>query len=556
MEAKLEQIDIVIISVLPIDELQPLLTAFGIKKGEKFHERIEGVRFWIGHIESKHYPEKLKFALTSVGAAGNVLSSVFVQQVISITKPKVALLFGIAAGLKEKCSLGDVVVSTKVVGYEPARKEIEGSIGRPQFFEPPHILLQDVLFFDPHEYNYLCRLNSVLNENENKLIGKDFTPTIHTAIIASGEKLIVDGSIDELRRTIHEKIRAVEMEALGFATACRTREKEIPWLVVRGISDYGDPSKPNTKEWRKIAAMTAAVYIKMFIMEGLISIRAHSFSEKIFQQPTLPEDSRYVKFEIPDFVRNELKKAEIEMPYIPFIWDMSFDDLEAMCLSRNHRIPKEKIHQLLHAARNKAYTVKYWDQTYDDDPRGLNIHAWRSELKMVLAKLGLQNFKIKKVLTVGSGNGLELEDTLDDAGNLICADISEKSLTIAKKKYPNIEVIVNPAENLGDIGSSSVDLYISLRTYQATLFTLERAIIEAYRVLRSGGVILLSIANGHVVEEKKLIRGIVAPSTNIVDSDRPYMIIDKIRRKLEVLGFEEMGITSGIAEIYIYGRKC
>jgi hypothetical protein len=25
----------------------------------------------------------------------------------------------------EKCSLGDVVVSTKVVGYEPARKEIE-----------------------------------------------------------------------------------------------------------------------------------------------------------------------------------------------------------------------------------------------------------------------------------------------------------------------------------------------------------------------------------------------------------------------------------------------
>ncbi len=200
--------------------------------------------------------------------------------------------------------------------------------------------------------------------------------------------------------------------------------------------------------------------------------------------------------------------------------------------------------------------MKYWDQTYDDDPRGLNIYAWRSELKMVLAKLGLQNFKIKKVLTVGSGNGLELEDTLDNAGHLICADISEKSLAIAKKKYPHIEAIVNPAENLCDIDSSSVDLYISLRTYQATLFTLECAIIEAYRVLRSGGVILLSIANGHVVEEKKIIRGIVVPSTNIVDSDRPYMIIDKIRRKLEVLGFEEMGITSGIAEIYIYGRKC
>ena len=46
------------------------------------------------------------------------------------------------------------------------------------------------------------------------------------------------------------------MEGSGFASACE--EYGVPWLVFRGISDYGDRDKPLFQQWQTTAALSAA----------------------------------------------------------------------------------------------------------------------------------------------------------------------------------------------------------------------------------------------------------------------------------------------------------
>src|SRR5207249_1098766 len=61
------------------------------------------------------------------------------------------------------------------------------------------------------------------------------------------------------------KIAAGEMEAAGFATACDKHKTD--WLVVRGISDFGDKFK--TSAFFVFAAKSAAVVLCDLIRHAL-----------------------------------------------------------------------------------------------------------------------------------------------------------------------------------------------------------------------------------------------------------------------------------------------
>jgi nucleoside phosphorylase len=80
----------------------------------------------------------------------------------------------------------------------------------------------------------------------------DSTPKIHYGNIASGNKVIKDGTTrDEIAKK--EGVICFEMEAAGLMDSFRC-------LVIRGICDYADSHK--NKIWQPYAAATAAAYAK------------------------------------------------------------------------------------------------------------------------------------------------------------------------------------------------------------------------------------------------------------------------------------------------------
>jgi nucleoside phosphorylase len=182
---------------------------------------------------------------------------------------------GIAAGMRGKVKIGEVVFAERIVAYEPAALAEKDGGGReeqrrPEILEVPHTVQQDVAGYGIDGARLLERYSGLGWE-----IPRDegWQGNVVTAIdvkkgvtIASGEKLLRDpGKLREVRADIHGKVEAGDMEAHGFARACE--QQSVPWLVIRGISDFGDSFKDD--RFHDLAARTAAVAMVDFLERGL-----------------------------------------------------------------------------------------------------------------------------------------------------------------------------------------------------------------------------------------------------------------------------------------------
>jgi len=210
---------------------------------------------------------------------GNPSAAVVAAGLIHRHTPRAFFLMGIAAGVRGKIRIGDVVLSDRVVAYEPAALVRAGGTAtvqpRPEIDRAPYGMLQDVVAYraDPKRLREAFaraggKVPVAPHGKEEDQYREHVASSIAARLgtIASGEKLLRDpGKLVALRDTMHGKIEAGEMEAAGVVEACRPRH--TPWLVVRGISDFGDELKSDA--FHTFAARAAATVLVDFVAWGL-----------------------------------------------------------------------------------------------------------------------------------------------------------------------------------------------------------------------------------------------------------------------------------------------
>ena len=235
--------------------------------------------------------------------------------------------------------------------------------------------------------------------------------------------------------------------------------------------------------------------------------------------------------------------------------DLTAADVVAMCTAQG--ADRAKAESVIDGIRDEYFTKKYLEYTYELDLRGLSP-GWEREPLRLLADRHAPPSR-STVLAVGVGNGLELPYLYEEVQELIAVDISQRMLTAAEERFSNAKYVCNTAENLVDIKASSVDSYVSLRTYQSSLFGIRDAFREAYRVLKPTGVFVVSIANGYVdvIDGKKqIVRGLQIPGTRtVVDRDTPFRIAKGILQLLEDYGFQDLDFHEGQTDLYAAGVK-
>lgn len=272
------------------------------------------------------------------------------------------------------------------------------------------------------------------------------------------------------------------------------------------------------------------------------------------KQELLPNSSLYVSKQISDIMLDFIQRSGYKINDIYTEWDLSLDDIIENCKCKLG-IRDIEIDNIIFEARSYSYDKKYCDYTYDDDYRGFN-DLWQKEFRDILTILNIsENISGYKIIDVGVGNGLEAKLIFNNVKELTLVDIAKDSLKRAKELIPHSNIIVSAAENLKSVSDESQDIYVSFRTYQSSYFDIKRSIREANRILKPNGTIIISIANGFIDQNKKIIPGLVIPKTQFIDKNRPYKLIDIIRNQLNLLRFENIGIRTGIGEIYIYGRR-
>jgi nucleoside phosphorylase len=282
-------------------ELPAVLKAFNIPPDKVEDELLDNQRYWFSTIQSRKTGKNQSIVITSIGTSGNIDSATATNILIQHYHPDLLILTGICAGIEGKVDLCDVVASEEVIGYEIGRLTSAGLEQRPRAEVPPNQILQDLRFFQKENdwFDLFSKLQATLNENQLPMEQNRNKPKSCLGIIASGEKLFADGSLNEIRKAFHERIRAGEMESIGFSSVCN--QFEIPWIVVKGISDFGNPLTKDGRlrdKYHFSAANAAASWIKVFIESGyskpFLSPEIKSYkNNKIIAENTVDE-IRYI----------------------------------------------------------------------------------------------------------------------------------------------------------------------------------------------------------------------------------------------------------------------
>jgi nucleoside phosphorylase len=270
------QTDVVILTVIPA-ELHAALSALGIPEGSRRKDEL-GTVYHYGQIASRLGGRSLSVVVGCIGMAGNPSAAAAAAEFIQSHQPKAFFLLGIAAGLRGKIKIGEVIFSDRVVAYEPEalvrEAERAWSEPRPDIDRIPHAMHQDLIAYRCDLARIAWRAQQMGLQVPRPSPGQETefqqhvasTAGIRIATIASGEKLLRDpAKLHAVQAQIHGKIEAGEMEAAGIVSACSRRG--IPWLVVRGISDFGDELKNDA--FHGYAAGLAAATLADFIEHGL-----------------------------------------------------------------------------------------------------------------------------------------------------------------------------------------------------------------------------------------------------------------------------------------------
>jgi nucleoside phosphorylase len=139
--------------------------------------------------------------------AGNVGAAAIAVRAIQHYKPSLALFVGVAGGVKD-VAIGDVVVATKVYGFESGKDKATGFQPRPDVQNTAHSLEQRARSLRQRD-DWKKRLNPDLKHDAaSVLVGP----------IAAGEKVVASkrSATAKHLKELYGDVLAVEMEGRGF----------------------------------------------------------------------------------------------------------------------------------------------------------------------------------------------------------------------------------------------------------------------------------------------------------------------------------------------------
>ena len=259
-------------------------------------------------------------------------------------------------------------------------------------------------------------------------------------------------------------------------------------------------------------------------------------------------------------VEEYLQSKQLVFPVSKYSKKLHINDLNRLAGKVFYPQKKyDEISELLEAARSYAFTTKYSKPRYDDEKitQASILGDWKEYFHKVLDDINISDLKTLTILNVGIGNGYESKGLFENLSNFIAVDISKTALNFCRNIFHNAKFFINSAENLKDISNSSIDLYISFRTLQSSLLDRRMVIHEAYRVLKIGGYMIISIPCLFVNNENgKVLRGLIKDNTNSIEEEVLNHTVYELKEYLQILQFSNIKINDNSPyEIFITANK-
>lgn len=192
---------------------------------------------------------------------GMVPSAILTTKMCFHFKPKYFFMVGIAAGIKEKVNIGDILVSE--VCWDWGSGKIASD------FSPDHTQITiDASILTKLE---TIKTNQTLLDNiKNLYLGHKPSETLkmHIGPIASGASVLQNKErVNDIKKH-QRKLIGIEMEIYGVMSALKYSITPSPkGICLKSVSDYGEESKSEYEAYQPYAAYTSAQVMQLLITE-------------------------------------------------------------------------------------------------------------------------------------------------------------------------------------------------------------------------------------------------------------------------------------------------
>jgi len=182
-------------------------------------------------------------------------------------RPRLLIMTGIAAGIRGKAEIGDVLIASTCWDWGSGKLTVDG--GKPKFLSSPMQIQLDptlcTIFTSvaaKREY-----LDDIFVAWKSKRPSHDLT--VRVGPVATGAVVLEDPETLALIQSQHRGTVGVEMEAYGVMAAAHYASEPRPKVVIiKSVCDFADPLKND--EWQEYAAYTSAsIAYKLLIDDRL-----------------------------------------------------------------------------------------------------------------------------------------------------------------------------------------------------------------------------------------------------------------------------------------------
>ncbi|MGL5291037.1 MAG: 5'-methylthioadenosine/S-adenosylhomocysteine nucleosidase [Vibrionaceae bacterium] len=205
-------------------------------------EQIAGCHFFSGELAGK------KVVLLQSGI-GKVAAALGTAILLDRFAPKFVINTGSAGGLDAKLNLGDVVISTQVAYHDVDVRAFGYAMG--QMAGQPPVFVSDE------------RLVALA---QKALAAMPNGAPAYCGLICTGDAFVHSHEQQAAIRHNFSQPLAVEMEAAAIAQTCH--QFNVPFVVVRAISDVADKASPMTfEQFLPLAAKSSSEMVMQMLLQ-------------------------------------------------------------------------------------------------------------------------------------------------------------------------------------------------------------------------------------------------------------------------------------------------
>lgn len=254
--------DIAVLCALRKPELSAVFSAFGGQKSWTDIELKSATHVYHECSVPALNGSDLRVVATTASSMGLTASAIATSQLISIFKPRLVVMVGIAAGAYAKDrEYGDILVPDPSVDYASGKVIESGGI---QEFQP-----------DPYPLPLDARLRALLlgyknndaplHEIRDAWDGRkpSRAPTVHVGPVGAADQVVDAESVIQRVQKSWRKLIGIEMETYGLYRAVHEAPHPRPLCVAfKSVCDF---ATKKSDDWQAYAAYTAASFARYFV---------------------------------------------------------------------------------------------------------------------------------------------------------------------------------------------------------------------------------------------------------------------------------------------------